>query len=132
MNWNCLTVTALLPAALAAVTVALVTVALATVVGNVDAAASGLAVPESDPPQPARRTAAAVPATAARPRRCVHRIGSLVMPGFRTTSPVWMKKRLILKKDHPPAFTAPYVERLLASPVTTSPVRGGGAGRMAR
>src|SRR5215210_1682722 len=87
MNWNCLTVTALLAAGLAAVTVA-----LATVVDDVDAAVSGFVVPASDPPQPARRTAATAPEAATRPRRRVQRIGSLVMPSFRTGACSRMKK----------------------------------------
>src|SRR5918999_761131 len=80
MNWNCLTVTVLLPAGFAAVTVA-----LATVVDDEDAAVSGFVVPESDPPHPASRTAATAPAAATRPRRCARRNGSLVMPVFRIT-----------------------------------------------
>jgi hypothetical protein len=78
MNWNCLTVTALLPAESPAVTVA-----LATVVDDEDSAVSGFVVPESDPPHPASSTAATTPAAATRPKRCVHRFGSHVMPGFR-------------------------------------------------
>src|SRR5687767_9222600 len=84
-NWNCLTVTAPLPAALPAVP-------LDIVVGAVDAAVSGRGVSESDPPHPASRTAATAPAPTTGPRRRLHRIGSYVIPDFRTGACPWMKK----------------------------------------